>query len=31
MHGDELQKLTDSHIHDIDQALQQKEQEIMQV
>ncbi len=30
-HGDELQKLTDSHIHDIDQALQQKEQEIMQV
>jgi ribosome recycling factor len=30
-HGEELQKLTDSHIHDIDQALQQKEQEIMQV
>ncbi|MFL5238741.1 MAG: ribosome recycling factor [Rhizomicrobium sp.] len=30
-HGDELQKLTDSHIHDIDQALHQKEQEIMQV
>ncbi|HSC19469.1 MAG TPA: ribosome recycling factor [Rhizomicrobium sp.] len=30
-HGDELQKLTDSHIHEIDQALHQKEQEIMQV
>lgn len=30
-HGDELQKVTDSHIHDIDQALHQKEQEIMQV
>jgi len=30
-HGDELQKLTDSHIHDIDQALHGKEQEIMQV
>jgi ribosome recycling factor len=30
-HGEELQKLTDSHIHDIDQALQHKEQEIMQV
>ena len=30
-HGDELQKLTDAHIHDVDQALHQKEQEIMQV
>jgi ribosome recycling factor len=30
-HGDELQKLTDAHIRDIDQALQTKEQEIMQV
>ena len=30
-HGDELQKLTDAHIHDIDQALHAKEQEIMQV
>jgi ribosome recycling factor len=30
-HGDELQKLTDSHIRDIDQALHTKEQEIMQV
>lgn len=30
-HGDELQKLTDSHIHELDQALHQKEQEIMQV
>jgi ribosome recycling factor len=29
--GDELQKLTDGHIRDIDQALQGKEQEIMQV
>ncbi|HEY1961247.1 MAG TPA: ribosome recycling factor [Rhizomicrobium sp.] len=29
--GDELQKLTDTHIHDIDQALHTKEQEIMQV
>ncbi|MBS0275990.1 MAG: ribosome recycling factor [Proteobacteria bacterium] len=29
--GDELQKLTDGHIRDIDQALQSKEQEIMQV
>lgn len=29
--GDELQKLTDAHIHDIDQALHGKEQEIMQV
>jgi ribosome recycling factor len=29
--GDELQKLTDEHIRDIDQALQSKEQEIMQV
>ena len=30
-HGDELQKLTDAHIRDIDQALHAKEQEIMQV
>ena len=29
--GDELQKLTDAHIKDIDTALQNKEQEIMQV
>jgi ribosome recycling factor len=29
--GDELQKITDSHINDIDQMLQAKEQEIMQV
>ena len=29
--GDELQKLTDAHIKDIDSALQNKEQEIMQV
>jgi ribosome recycling factor len=29
--GEELQKLTDAHIHDIDQALHAKEQEIMQV
>jgi ribosome recycling factor len=29
--GDELQKLTDAHIKDIDAALQAKEQEIMQV
>src|ERR1700753_489870 len=29
--GDELQKLTDSHIKDIDAALHSKEQEIMQV
>lgn len=29
--GDELQKLTDAHIKDIDQALHGKEQEIMQV
>ena len=29
--GDELQKLTDAHIRDIDQALHSKEQEIMQV
>src|SRR5690242_19764131 len=29
--GDELQKLTDAHIKDIDTALQGKEQEIMQV
>ena len=30
-HGDELQKLTDAHIKEIDQALEAKEQEIMQV
>jgi len=29
--GDELQKLTDAHIKDIDQVLHGKEQEIMQV
>ena len=29
--GEELQKLTDAHIHDVDQALHAKEQEIMQV
>jgi ribosome recycling factor len=29
--GDELQKLTDAHIKDIDAALHNKEQEIMQV
>ena len=29
--GDELQKLTDAHIKDIDNALHTKEQEIMQV
>ena len=29
--GDELQKLTDAHVHDIDQTLHVKEQEIMQV
>ena len=29
--GDELQKLTDAHIKDIDTALHTKEQEIMQV
>jgi ribosome recycling factor len=29
--GDELQKLTDQHIKDIDAALHSKEQEIMQV
>lgn len=29
--GDELQKITDNHIREIDQALQHKEQEIMQV
>jgi ribosome recycling factor len=29
--GDELQKLTDAHIRDIDVALQTKEQEVMQV
>lgn len=29
--GDELQKLTDAHIKDIDSALHAKEQEIMQV
>jgi ribosome recycling factor len=30
-HGDELQKLTDAHIKEIDQVLHGKEQEIMQV
>jgi ribosome recycling factor len=29
--ADELQKMTDGHIHDIDGMLQAKEQEIMQV
>ena len=29
--GDELQKMTDAHVRDIDQSLQGKEQEIMQV
>jgi ribosome recycling factor len=29
--GDELQKVTDAHVRDIDHALQVKEQEIMQV
>ena len=29
--GEELQKVTDAHIHDIDHTLQAKEQEIMQV
>jgi len=29
--GEELQKVTDAHIRDVDQALQAKEQEIMQV
>ena len=29
--GEELQKLTDAHIRDVDQALHVKEQEIMQV
>jgi len=29
--ADELQKLTDGHVHDIDHVLQGKEQEIMQV
>ncbi len=29
--GEDLQKVTDSHIHDIDHVLQVKEQEIMQV
>ncbi len=29
--GDELQKLTDAHIREIDDALHAKEQEIMQV
>jgi len=29
--GEELQKVTDAHIRDIDHALQAKEQEIMQV
>src|ERR1700759_829485 len=30
-HGDELQKITDAHIKEIDSALHGKEQEIMQV
>jgi ribosome recycling factor len=30
-HGDELQKLTDGHIKDVDEALAAKEKEIMQV
>jgi ribosome recycling factor len=30
-HGEELQKVTDAHIRDVDHALQVKEQEIMQV
>src|ERR1700710_2505943 len=30
-HGDELQKITDAHIKDIDSMLHAKEQEIMQV
>jgi ribosome recycling factor len=30
-HGDELQKLTDAHINEIDSVLHGKEQEIMQV
>ena len=30
-HGDELQKITDAHIKEIDSALHNKEQEIMQV
>jgi ribosome recycling factor len=30
-HGEELQKITDAHIRDVDHALQVKEQEIMQV
>jgi len=29
--GEDLQKLTDAHIKDIDNALHTKEQEIMQV
>lgn len=29
--GEELQKVTDAHIHDVDHVLQAKEQEIMQV
>jgi ribosome recycling factor len=29
--GEELQKVTDAHVRDIDHALQAKEQEIMQV
>jgi ribosome recycling factor len=29
--GEDLQKLTDAHIRDIDQAMHSKEQEIMQV
>src|SRR5271156_1117142 len=30
-HGDELQKITDAHINEIDSTLHSKEQEIMQV
>jgi ribosome recycling factor len=30
-HGDELQKITDAHIKEIDEALAVKEKEIMQV
>jgi ribosome recycling factor len=29
--ADELQKLTDEHVHEIDAALQTKDQEIMHV
>ena len=30
-HGDELQKMTDAHIKEVDEALTAKEKEIMQV